>query len=85
MGAGWYVALEREIPGVGETILVERKGLREVELLPAFERQRVLRQISAYMIERKDGRLITIISDAGRWGDAGLEIYAGAKAGAAMG
>lgn len=34
-------------------------------------------------IERKDGRLITIISDAGRWGDAGLEIYAGAKAGAA--
>ncbi len=35
------------------------------------------------MIERKDGRLITIISDAGRWGDAGLEIYAGAKAGAA--
>jgi len=29
------------------------------------------------------GRIITIISDAGRWGDAGLEIYAGAKAGAA--
>lgn len=35
------------------------------------------------MIERKSGRLITIISDAGRMGDSGLEIYAGAKAGAA--
>lgn len=36
------------------------------------------------MIERKaPGRIITIISDAGRWGDSGLEIYAGAKAGAA--
>jgi 2-hydroxycyclohexanecarboxyl-CoA dehydrogenase len=36
------------------------------------------------MIARQaPGRLITIISDAGRWGDAGLEIYAGAKAGAA--
>jgi len=36
------------------------------------------------MIERQQpGRLITIISDAGRYGDAGLEIYAGAKAGAA--
>ena len=35
------------------------------------------------MIEKKEGRIITIISDAGRWGDAGLEIYAGAKAGAA--
>lgn len=29
------------------------------------------------------GRIITIISDAGRYGDAGLEIYGGAKAGAA--
>lgn len=29
------------------------------------------------------GRIITIISDAGRYGDAGLEVYAGAKAGAA--
>jgi 2-hydroxycyclohexanecarboxyl-CoA dehydrogenase len=29
------------------------------------------------------GRIITIISDAGRWGDAGLEPYAAAKAGAA--
>jgi 3-oxoacyl-[acyl-carrier protein] reductase len=36
------------------------------------------------MIERKaPGRIVTIISDAGRWGDSGLEIYAGAKAGAA--
>jgi 3-oxoacyl-[acyl-carrier protein] reductase len=36
------------------------------------------------MIERQaPGRIITIISDAGRWGDAGLEMYAGAKAGAA--
>ena len=36
------------------------------------------------MIERKaPGRVITIISDAGRWGDAGMEIYAGSKAGAA--
>jgi 3-oxoacyl-[acyl-carrier protein] reductase len=36
------------------------------------------------MIERQaPGRIITIISDAGRWGDANMEIYAGAKAGAA--
>ncbi len=36
------------------------------------------------MIERKDaGRLVTIISEASRYGDAGLEVYAGAKAGAA--
>lgn len=35
------------------------------------------------MIERKHGRIVTIISDASRFGDAGLEIYAGAKAGAA--
>jgi len=36
------------------------------------------------MIERQAaGRIITIISDAGRWGDAGLEPYAAAKAGAA--
>lgn len=35
------------------------------------------------MIERKRGKVVTIISDAGRWGDAGMEIYAGAKAGAA--
>ncbi|HEY7852009.1 MAG TPA: SDR family oxidoreductase [Caulobacteraceae bacterium] len=36
------------------------------------------------MIERQGpGRIITIISDAGRWGDAGAEIYAASKAGAA--
>jgi 2-hydroxycyclohexanecarboxyl-CoA dehydrogenase len=36
------------------------------------------------MIERQaPGRIITIISDAGRWGDANLEPYAAAKAGAA--
>lgn len=35
------------------------------------------------MITRKSGRIITIISDAGRVGEPGLEIYSGAKAGAA--
>ncbi|MEI6546767.1 MAG: SDR family oxidoreductase [Burkholderiales bacterium] len=35
------------------------------------------------MIERRAGKLITIISDAGRMGEAGLEVYSGAKAGAA--
>lgn len=35
------------------------------------------------MIEKKCGRLITIISDAGRMGEAGLEVYSGAKSGAA--
>jgi 3-oxoacyl-[acyl-carrier protein] reductase len=35
------------------------------------------------MIEQRSGRLITIISDAGRMGEAGLEVYSGAKAGAA--
>lgn len=36
------------------------------------------------MLERKaPGRIITIISDAGRYGDAGMETYAAAKAGAA--
>lgn len=35
------------------------------------------------MIERRRGRIITIISDAGRTGEAGLEVYSGAKAGAA--
>lgn len=36
------------------------------------------------MIESgQPGRIITIISDAARYGDAGMEIYAGAKAGAA--
>ena len=36
------------------------------------------------MIARQaPGRVITIISDAGRWGDAGYEVYAASKAGAA--
>ncbi len=35
------------------------------------------------MIEARRGRLITIISDAGRTGEPGLEIYSAAKAGAA--
>lgn len=35
------------------------------------------------MIERQGGRIVTIISDAGRAGEAGLEVYSGAKAGAA--
>lgn len=36
------------------------------------------------MIESQaPGRIITIISDAGRWGDANMESYAAAKAGAA--
>ena len=36
------------------------------------------------MIARQaPGRIITIISDAGRWGDSGMEVYGGAKAGAA--
>lgn len=47
----------------------------------------VLNAVSAVipgMIDSKAaGRIITIISDAGRYGDVGLEIYGGAKAGAA--
>lgn len=35
------------------------------------------------MIEKKYGRIITIVSEASRYGDVGLEIYSGAKAGAA--
>ena len=35
------------------------------------------------MIDSSHGRIITIISDAGRVGEPGLEIYSGAKAGAA--
>jgi 2-hydroxycyclohexanecarboxyl-CoA dehydrogenase len=35
------------------------------------------------MIEKQQGRIITIISDAGRVGEVGLEAYSGAKAGAA--
>lgn len=36
-----------------------------------------------YMVEQQNGRLITIISDAGRMGEAGIEVYSGGKAGAA--
>lgn len=35
------------------------------------------------MMQRGDGRLVTIISDAGRVGEPGLEAYSAAKAGAA--
>ena len=35
------------------------------------------------MVERKEGRIITIMSDAGRVGEQGLEVYSAAKAGAA--
>lgn len=35
------------------------------------------------MIENGYGRIITIVSEASRYGDAGMEVYAGAKAGAA--
>jgi len=35
------------------------------------------------MMQKRSGRLITIMSDAGRTGEAGLEIYSAAKAGAA--
>jgi 2-hydroxycyclohexanecarboxyl-CoA dehydrogenase len=36
------------------------------------------------MIERSGGRIITIISDAGRAGEAGLDVYSGAEAGVAV-
>lgn len=39
--------------------------------------------IPSLIARQAPGRIITIISDAARWGDPGLEIYAGAKAGAA--
>jgi NAD(P)-dependent dehydrogenase (short-subunit alcohol dehydrogenase family) len=35
------------------------------------------------MIEKADGRIITIISDAGRWGEASMVAYSAAKAAAA--
>ncbi len=35
------------------------------------------------MIDRRRGRIVTVISEASRFGDPGLEVYAGAKAGAA--
>jgi 2-hydroxycyclohexanecarboxyl-CoA dehydrogenase len=36
-----------------------------------------------YMVRQQSGRLITIISDAGRVGESGIEVYSGGKAGAA--
>jgi len=36
-----------------------------------------------YMVEQQFGRVVTVISDAGRVGEAGLEVYSAAKAGAA--
>ena len=35
------------------------------------------------MIDRQDGRVVTIISDAGRWGEPNMAPYSAAKAGAA--
>jgi len=35
------------------------------------------------MIENREGRVITIVSDAGRWGEPNMSPYAAAKAGAA--
>ena len=35
------------------------------------------------MIDARHGRIITVVSDAGRVGEAGLEVYSAAKAGAA--
>jgi 2-hydroxycyclohexanecarboxyl-CoA dehydrogenase len=39
--------------------------------------------IPAMITRKAAGRIITVISEASRYGDAGLEVYAGAKAGAA--
>ena len=39
--------------------------------------------LPAMMKRQAPGRIISIISDASRYGDAGMEIYSGAKAGAA--
>lgn len=36
-----------------------------------------------HMIERNWGRIITVVSDAGRWGESRLAVYSAAKAGAA--
>jgi 2-hydroxycyclohexanecarboxyl-CoA dehydrogenase len=42
-----------------------------------------VRAVLPGMVERQDGRILTIISDAGRTGEPGLEAYSAAKAGAA--
>jgi 3-oxoacyl-[acyl-carrier protein] reductase len=39
--------------------------------------------VPAMIARQAPGRIVTIISDAGRWGDANMEPYAAAKAGAA--
>ncbi len=41
------------------------------------------RAVLPAMIERRDGRVVTIISDAARWGEPYMGAYAAAKAGAA--
>jgi 3-oxoacyl-[acyl-carrier protein] reductase len=41
------------------------------------------RSVVPGMIEHKQGRIVTIISDAGRVGEASMEVYSAAKAGAA--
>ncbi|GGN20145.1 SDR family NAD(P)-dependent oxidoreductase [Streptomyces fuscichromogenes] len=41
------------------------------------------RAVVPSMVENRHGRLITVISDAGRVGEAGMEAYSAAKAGAA--
>ncbi len=38
--------------------------------------------VAAGMIERKSGRIVTVVSDAGRVGEARLAVYSGAKAAA---
>jgi NAD(P)-dependent dehydrogenase (short-subunit alcohol dehydrogenase family) len=38
---------------------------------------------SPHMIQSNWGRIITVVSDAGRWGEARLAVYAASKAGAA--
>lgn len=43
----------------------------------------VTRAVVGGMVERGSGRIITVISDAGRVGEADLVVYSGAKAGAA--
>jgi NAD(P)-dependent dehydrogenase (short-subunit alcohol dehydrogenase family) len=42
-----------------------------------------VRAVLPGMIEQQDGRVVTVVSDAGRFGDQNLAVYAAAKAGAA--
>ena len=41
------------------------------------------RAVLPAMVERSNGRVITIVSESGRWGDAQMAAYSAAKAGAA--